>query len=1096
MSRAAVSQLSDAAKSESQRKSASVRVSHPDDSFEVEADRVANTVSRGGRVSGWSLSASKFDGIYRQAAPAPAPSVGEIAGKVGEALLATPAGKKALDAVTSAVKTPAGLAVTGATAIGVITAMDKAKKPLPAQAPAIPLDFIKPGLSVKITWSGPVNQPTDGSIRFSYTPKAADQKPAQPFAGNAAMAAEQEKFRASLHTPTGLGHAPVKAPEQQKKPEPAATPKAEEKKKEEIPVHRKAEPSSSRSTGSADVDFVLRSSGQPLDHATRRDMESRIGYDFSGVRLHTDSRAAESAQSLSAQAYTVGSNVVFAAGRFAPQTSEGRRLLAHELTHVVQQTTSPQRAHPVVRPTSSHVQRAWSGMDLPGASWLIGKVRGITGYKLVCTVVGHDLFDDSQAYVRNAETITQGILELVPRGQEIYEKLKSAGKAIEKAYHWLAEEFTRRNLTEAGIYDVLDRAVHAFSGWHPVDSGEQVMKIVSEPINQLIDLAGVIGRKVLDLVLEGAIATFGETGQRVWAFFQHAEGVISTIAANPLQFLNNLLKAVGEGFSNFFLKIWDYLSKGVKEWIYSELDLPKDIKMPEDFTLGSMMKLLLQVLGLTWEHRRPQLVEKLQPIGGETVVHFFETLADKAGDFIKRIKEQGFAAIKEMIVEQAGDIFNTVVSGIKDWVGKKLLEEGVKLIAKLSNPAGGLIAIAESIINTVTFIIDKAKKLVELINTVVNALADIAAGNTGPAAKKVEDTLANSIPLLLHFLAVQLNVDGIGKAIREIIHKIRKPLDDLIGKVLDVVVTKIQPLWEKGKAAFLAKLESVKNWWTKPKQFRVGEEKHTVSIEGEGDKPQVFVESNKTPLEHFLKDVKATPQQTRTILNLASKLGWKRGALQTPEEDEKGAKIYEKLIMELDHLKARQAKPSFLADQKTDPDLGGGLVADAHVTTNHPVGTEPRGKDPPGWEDLGYLLAKKHYVRGHLLSMRLGGPGEWQNMMPLTNAVNSRMNSRVEAPLKKSVANTDRAYHYIVRADYDKTPLPDPDPKDTPNTNKKRRADAAEKRLKKISWTVGMMKLDEASGKLVDDPKADLIDGEGNPMPKTVAADSITPWDT
>jgi len=85
------------------------------------------------------------------------------------------------------------------------------------------------------------------------------------------------------------------------------------------------------------VHDVLRTPGQPLDAGTRAFMEPRFGHDFSGVRVHADLRAAESAQAVNALAYTVGRDVVFGAGQYAPGTSAGRRLMAHELTHVVQQ---------------------------------------------------------------------------------------------------------------------------------------------------------------------------------------------------------------------------------------------------------------------------------------------------------------------------------------------------------------------------------------------------------------------------------------------------------------------------------------------------------------------------------------------------------------------------------------------------------------------------------------------------------------------------------------------------------------------------------------------------------------------------------------
>lgn len=82
---------------------------------------------------------------------------------------------------------------------------------------------------------------------------------------------------------------------------------------------------------------VLGSGGQALDEPVRRDMETRMGQDFSDVRVHTDGAADQSARSVSAHAFTVGSDIVFQRGAYDPETSSGQTLLAHELTHVVQQ---------------------------------------------------------------------------------------------------------------------------------------------------------------------------------------------------------------------------------------------------------------------------------------------------------------------------------------------------------------------------------------------------------------------------------------------------------------------------------------------------------------------------------------------------------------------------------------------------------------------------------------------------------------------------------------------------------------------------------------------------------------------------------------
>lgn len=86
------------------------------------------------------------------------------------------------------------------------------------------------------------------------------------------------------------------------------------------------------------TDDVLASAGQPLDAATRAYMEPRFRHDFSQVRVHTDAKAAESARLVNARAYTVGNHLVFGAGRFATGSFDGRKLLAHELTHTIQQT--------------------------------------------------------------------------------------------------------------------------------------------------------------------------------------------------------------------------------------------------------------------------------------------------------------------------------------------------------------------------------------------------------------------------------------------------------------------------------------------------------------------------------------------------------------------------------------------------------------------------------------------------------------------------------------------------------------------------------------------------------------------------------------
>lgn len=118
------------------------------------------------------------------------------------------------------------------------------------------------------------------------------------------------------------------------------------------------------------VHEVLGSQGMaaahPLDAATRGLMEARFGHDFSRVRVHTNGKAAESAQAVNAHAYTVGHQIVFAANRYAPATAAGRHLLAHELTHVLQQESQP---------SVYHLQRSCG----PAAIGSVGDCIGVGG---------------------------------------------------------------------------------------------------------------------------------------------------------------------------------------------------------------------------------------------------------------------------------------------------------------------------------------------------------------------------------------------------------------------------------------------------------------------------------------------------------------------------------------------------------------------------------------------------------------------------------------------------------------------------------------------------------------------------------------------
>lgn len=142
--------------------------------------------------------------------------------------------------------------------------------------------------------------------------------------------------------------------------------------------------------------------GQPLDTATRAFLEPRFGRDFSAVRIHTGTQAEQSAQDVHARAYTVGSNVVFGASQFAPATTEGLRLLAHELTHVVQQSDSGSSNTTVVQRFDEGEHKSIGDVATGQRTVFLAPDMPVTFGDLVS--LGGDYFGDWQTIVRLANT--------------------------------------------------------------------------------------------------------------------------------------------------------------------------------------------------------------------------------------------------------------------------------------------------------------------------------------------------------------------------------------------------------------------------------------------------------------------------------------------------------------------------------------------------------------------------------------------------------------------------------------------------------------------------------------------------------------------
>ena len=360
-------------------------INQPGDRFEEEADRMADSVMSGESAAApATLSSVGAGAIQRQDKTSPAPpkpdNYDEALKKILDALAETPAAKelkaKAAELGKDFLSSVEGKVIVGSALGGALAAIIATNSELPMQIPELPLDFIAPGLKAKLTWEGPVQKPTNVSLQltsksgvsvsgtYTSTP-ASPGKPAEekggltitiPFGGPSGKKQSgptvSEKYRAET---ARLATEQAKTREALKTPQERADDKAfwdsywksktndplnlvvPRKKEDSLLMRKVANESLALPVVPSSVSETLAQSGRSLDPTARAFMEKRFGHDFSRVRIHTDSAASESARVVNARAYTVGDHIVFDSGQYQPRSVDGQRLLAHELTHVVQQ---------------------------------------------------------------------------------------------------------------------------------------------------------------------------------------------------------------------------------------------------------------------------------------------------------------------------------------------------------------------------------------------------------------------------------------------------------------------------------------------------------------------------------------------------------------------------------------------------------------------------------------------------------------------------------------------------------------------------------------------------------------------------------------
>ena len=256
--------------------------------------------------------------------------------------------------------------------------------------------------------------------------------------------------------------------------------------------------------------------GAPLPASVRSHMEPRFGADFGGVRVHTDGAAAQHSSALNAHAFTVGQHVYFGRDKFQPHSAGGKELIAHELTHTIQQGAAPQshavhRSAAVSQQAAPSVQRSFLGIPNP-REYFAGKAANIPGYTMLTVVIGYDPILGAKV-ARTAGNILRGAIQLIPGGKMITDALNAHG-VFDSVSNWAATQFETLKDIGARLMQDIDDFIKNISitdlggAW---DRGKaMVMRVIDRIIAFAIALKDGIVKLIKDAILK-PIAAFART---------------------------------------------------------------------------------------------------------------------------------------------------------------------------------------------------------------------------------------------------------------------------------------------------------------------------------------------------------------------------------------------------------------------------------------------------------------------------------------------------------------------------------------------------------------------------------------------------------
>ncbi|MBN3584694.1 DUF4157 domain-containing protein [Algoriphagus aestuarii] len=475
------------------------------------------------------------------------------------------------------------------------------------------------------------------------------------------------------------------------------------------------------------------------------------------------------------------------------------------------------------------------------------------GFHLLTVILRKDPFTEEEV-PRTTVNIIRGFMGLMPGGEEQFQQMQETG-AIEQTASRINAAIETLNFSWAYITGLFLGLWNSFTiedVFHPIDAFVRIVETLAAPVQRLFAFIITIVQIIVEVLL--VVMNFPiETIQQIIA---NAQSAFEDIKRDPIGFLKNLLAAVKQGFVQFFDNILTHLLGGLRDWLFGEL-ASAGINPPADLSFQSILGFVLDVLGLSMDNVWERLELK---IGAERVAQIRGAIDTLTGiwTFIKDVWERGPIAIWEYVQEQLSNLWDMVLEQVQNWVVTRIITQVTTRLLSMLDPTG-IMAVVNSFIafyRAIQSFIEKLREMLEIVNSFVAGVANIARGAIGDAANYLENALARAIPVAIGFLANQVGLSGLGARIAEMIGGLRDRVNAAIDWLIDRALSVGGAILQAGRNA-VAWLTS---WGRSDVAFQEENgESHRIFVDPDQTRPQLMVASNPTTILEFLSFWESKP---------------------------------------------------------------------------------------------------------------------------------------------------------------------------------------------------------------------------------------------